>query len=73
MNIFLLNPPNPFYRPQTWRKAQGVKKFAKLATENAHVNPIDLPVTSDLDPKLPANQRGLAIRLLCRRVIIAVW
>ena len=38
-------------------------KFVKLATENSHVNPMDLPVTSDLDPKLPANQRGLAIRL----------
>ena len=43
-----------------------VEKLVKLATENAHVNPMDLPVTSDLDPKLPANQRGLAIRLFKR-------
>ena len=41
-----------------------VKKLVKWATENAHVNPMDLPMTLDLDPKLPANQRGLAIRLL---------
>ena len=37
--------------------------LVKLATENAQVNPIDLPVTSDLDPKWPANQHALAIHL----------
>ena len=40
-----------------------VKKLVKMATENPHVNPIDLPVTLDPDPKSPANQHGLAIRL----------
>ena len=39
-----------------------VKKLVKLATENAHVNQMDIPVTSEQDPKSPANQRGLAIR-----------
>ena len=39
------------------------EKLVKLATENAHVNPMDRLVTPDLDPKSPANQRGLAIRL----------
>ena len=39
------------------------EKQVELAAENHHVNPMDIPVTSDLDPKLPANQRGLAIRL----------
>ena len=48
-----------------------VKKLVKLATENPHVNPMDLPVTLDLDPKSPANQRGLAIRLFFCRMYIA--
>ena len=38
------------------------EKQVKLAAENPHVNPMDIPVTSDLDPKLPTNQRALAIR-----------
>ena len=40
------------------------EKQVKLTAENPHVNPLGVPVTSDSDSKLPANQRIPAIRLL---------
>ena len=50
-----------------------VKMLVKLATENAHVNPMDLPVTSDLDPKLPANQCRLAICLFITILLVYLF